>query len=77
MKEDGATSQRRKPSLQVYTIVQSQYSSVDVSSPTQMSQQKEEEKYTSVKTSSGPRPPLPLVSTVQYQMIDIRTTHVS
>ena len=77
MKEDGVTSQGSKPHLQVDTTVQYQYSGVDVSSSPMMSQQKEEEKYASVKTPSGPKPPLPVVSTVQYQMIDIKTTHVS
>ena len=49
---------------------------IDVVTPPMM-KQKEEEKYTSVKTSSGPRPPIPEDTVVQYQEIDIRATHVS
>ena len=41
-------------------------------------EEEEESKYTVVQTSlSVPRPSLPDNSTVQYQEIDIRTTHVS
>ena len=70
------TSQGSKPHLQVDTIVQYQYSGVDVSSPPLMFQQKKEEKYANVMTPSGPKLPLPVDTTVQYQEIDIIITHV-
>ena len=51
-------------------------SGVDVDTPPMMSQQKEG-KYASVISSSRPQPPIPVDTTVQYQEIDIRATHVS
>ena len=75
-KKDGHAEGEAKPPFSGKSSYLRQDSGVSVSTPPVMSKQKG--MYTDVEPStSGVQPPIPEDSRVQYQEIDIRTTHVS
>ena len=75
-KKDGHAEGDAKPPCSGKTSHLRQDSGVSMSTPPMMSKQKG--MYTDVELStSGVQPPAPEDSRVQYQEIDIRTTHVS
>ena len=75
-KKDGHAEGEAKPPFNGKTLHLRQDSGVSVSTPPVMSKQKG--MYTDVELStSGVQPPIPEDTRVQYQEIDIRTTHVS